>query len=91
MITFIILYITGYLISYTMLRIEHAGDKEPYTKGDRALTFILSLLSFLLVLWMLITAWVRAIGATGYWNEPVKKEIEDEEVIEEKPKRTKTK
>lgn len=60
-----------------MQRTEMASEKEDYTKGDRLLVFVLSILSFAWVVIMLITAWVKLVGLTGYWNTPVKKIAEE--------------
>lgn len=70
-ITFIIIYLAGYLLSFNMQKIEHEAEGKVYTKGDRTLNFILSLLSFVMILIILLSAWIRKIAATGYWNRPV--------------------
>lgn len=61
-----------------MLRVEHAAGQELYTKGARVLAVALSLISWGIVLFLIISAWIDKISATGYWNEPVK-------VMTEKP------
>lgn len=60
-----------------MQRTEMAAERENYTKGDRLLIFALSLLSFAWVITMLIIAWVKLVGLTGYWDTPVKKIAEE--------------
>jgi hypothetical protein len=77
MVTAIILiaaYMAGGLLCYTMLKVEHVSEGQPYTYGGRALAIVLSFLSWLWVLVMLIMAWVQRINATGYWDKPVKPE-----------------
>jgi hypothetical protein len=80
MITYIFIlaaYIFGYWLAFSMLRVEHAAEKEVYTRGTRLLAIALSLLSFLLVMWLCISAWIEKINKTGYWDEPV---VQDKEV-----------
>jgi hypothetical protein len=92
MITYLIitaLYLFGYWLAFSMLRIEHASEKETYTKGQRLMAIALSLLSLFMVLWLCVSAWIAKINVTGYWDQPV---IEDKEVeiieVKEKPKTT---
>ncbi len=82
----ITVYSLGYWISFSMLRIEHAAENNTYTKGDSVLTKVLAILSWLMVLWMLINAWVEKIKATGYWNKPAneKRKAELVEIIDDK-------
>jgi heme/copper-type cytochrome/quinol oxidase subunit 2 len=79
MITAITLYITGLLAAYWMLRVSHQAEKETYTKGAMVLTCLLSVLSWLIVLIMLVSAWVEKINATGYWSRPLKEEKQNTE------------
>jgi hypothetical protein len=72
-----LVWLAGFFISYVMQRTEMASEKEDYTKGDRLLIISLSILSFAWVLTMLIIAWVKIIGLTGYWNTPVNKVVEE--------------
>ena len=60
-----------------MQRTEMAAENESYNKGDRLLILTLSILSFIWVIVMLIRAWVKLIGLTGYWSTPVKKVAEE--------------
>lgn len=69
-----IVYAVGYALCFCMLRIEQEADRELYTKGDRVACVFVSLTSFLAVIFLLISAWIRSIRATGYWDRPVKKE-----------------
>jgi hypothetical protein len=69
-----IIYALGFCISYIMLLTELRADKEIYTKGDRILNILLSLLSFFWVLVILIITWVKRISITGYWARPVVEE-----------------
>lgn len=78
----IALYLIGYWFAFTMLRIEHAAEKQPYTKGARVLAYVIATLSWIVVFKSLIEAWWNMIAATGYWNTPV----EETEVIETKKK-----
>lgn len=73
------LYLAGIFFSFHMLRIEHEAEKKTYTIGDRIMTWTLSLLSFLMVFIMLVRSWTGKIGATGYWDQPAKKEIKPEQ------------
>lgn len=73
-ITYFLLYIIGAVLSHSMQRIEHEAESQTYTKGDRVLNFCLSLLSFLMVIIILTSAWVQKINKTGYWKRPVKPE-----------------
>lgn len=68
-----LIYLAGAVLSFLMARTEIAAEKEPYTIGNRLITLSLSLLSFVFVLIILITAWVKLIRNTGYWDELVKK------------------
>lgn len=77
----IAMYAIGYLLCFSMLRIEQEADKEQYTKGDRVACIFISLLSFLAILVLLVIAWAGKIRQTGYWDRPVKKE--DEEPLKE--------
>lgn len=71
-IIWILIWKVGIFISYSMMRVEHEAEGETYTKGDRIVCLVFSLLSFLMVLIILIKAWVNAISKTGYWKKPVK-------------------
>jgi hypothetical protein len=69
-----VIYAAGYGLAHAMLRTEHASEGQVYTRGHRLFTYLLSLLSFIMVLWLLASAWFSKIQATGYWNQPIKKE-----------------
>lgn len=71
MIILSIIWLLGFLLSYVMQRTEMAADSEAFTKGDRILIISLSLLSFIWVFVILITAWVKMVGRNGYWARPV--------------------
>lgn len=75
-IIILIVYIAGFFLSYSMLRIDHVAEKKVYTKGDKLINYCLSILSLLSVLIILIIAWGQRIKATGYWNLPVNETIE---------------
>lgn len=72
MITALIIYSIGIILAFLMQRTEFAAEKVNYTKGLRAISYLLSLLSFGIILWMLVAAWIQLIGLTGYWDQPVK-------------------
>ena len=65
------IYLLGYFLAYTMNRIEIAVGKQVYTKGDRLINIVLSLLSWLLVIVLLVQAWFKSIGPE-YFKQPVK-------------------
>lgn len=67
-----VVYLIGFFLSFSMLRIDHEAEGKEYTKLDRIIAFSLSLFSFLIVLVLLVSAWFKKIGATGYWDKPVK-------------------
>lgn len=77
-------YVLGYILSFIMQRTEIAAEKQPYTFGDRLLIASLSFLSFLWVAVILITAWVKQVKQTGYWNEEIKP-TKEEKLITKKP------
>lgn len=68
-------YFLGFFISFLMMRIEVAAEKQVYTKGDRILNMILSLLSWIWVLIILIITWVNNLKRLGYWSQPVKEPV----------------
>ena len=68
------LYLIGYMLCYAMLKVEHVSERNAYTIGDRLLACVLSLLSWLWILFMLIAAWLKKISVTGYWDKPLKSE-----------------
>ena len=65
-------YLIGFGLAFTMLRIEHEAETASFSNGDKAIGIALSLLSFAMVLYCLIASWVYKIGLTGYWKRPVK-------------------
>lgn len=67
-----LLWLAGYGLSYWMLKVEHEAQKEPWTYGDKAVQVLLSVLSFLMVLFLLAKAWVFQVD--GYWSKPVEKQ-----------------
>lgn len=71
-IIFSVVYVIGFVLSFSMLRVEHEAEKKIYTKIDRVLCITFSFLSFLLVLALLVSSWFKKIGSTGYWDKPVK-------------------
>lgn len=81
-IIFSSVYVLGYILSFVMQRTEIASEKQPYTFGDRLLIASLSLLSFIWVAVILVSAWIKQVQSTGYWQEEIKKE---EKLITKKP------
>lgn len=71
MIIIALVYLAGYLLSFAMIRTEDEAEQRPYTKGARVATYAFSMLSWLMVIVTLISAWAEKIKATGYWNRPV--------------------
>lgn len=69
-------YVIGFLLSYSMLKVEHESEKKTYTKFDRILCITFSFLSLLMVVVLLVASWFKKIAITGYWNEPVEKRSE---------------
>lgn len=69
----IITYIVGYFICFWMLRTDHESEGHVYTKGARLKNTLLSLLSWIMILIQLFSAWYFKINLTGYWDKPVKK------------------
>lgn len=67
------IWLFGFGLSYLMILVEHQSENKVYTKGDRALNFVLSLFSFLMVAILLIKSWIAMIARTGYWNKPAGK------------------
>lgn len=70
-------YLVGFLICHSMLRIEHEAEGKVYTKLDRLLSLGFSLFSFATVILILVSTWFKKIGASGYWNKPVKGEAKE--------------
>ena len=83
-IIFSAVYLLGYVLSFIMQRTEIAAEKQPYTFGDRLLIASLSLLSFVWVAVILVSAWVKQVQSTGYWQEEIKPKKE-EKLITKKP------
>lgn len=67
-----ITWLAGFLLSRWMLKAEHQAEEQPYTNGDQAMTVMLSLLSFIMVLIILVKAWAGSAGLKKYWAKPVK-------------------
>lgn len=68
-------YILGCFISYWMLKTEHEAESEVFTKGDKVISILLSVFSWVMILIMMARAWFGKIGK-GYWDKPVKKQAE---------------
>ena len=70
----LLVYLSGTNICFWMLQTEHKAEGNILTKGDVVTCFLLSLLSWLAVLWCLTSTWVEKIRVTGYWDQPVNKD-----------------
>lgn len=81
LILFIGVWLIGYLLAFVMQRTEIAAEKQTYTVGDRLFIYTLSLLSFLWIIVILVSNWIKYINSTGYWNNPVQKEVKEEKLI----------
>jgi hypothetical protein len=72
MIIWIVIYLVGCILAYTMLFVEHQAENPDITIGDRALCLLLCFLSFVMVLIQLSIGWVKHVGRTGYWQRSIK-------------------
>lgn len=63
------LYIVGYLLAHWMMMVDHKSENLPVTNGDKAVCFLFSLLSWLIVLRILVSTWIAKIQKTGYWSK----------------------
>lgn len=72
-----VIWLIGFALCYGMLRVEHEADGQKYTKGDRVLNVVFSLLSVVMIMIILIQTWIKKIGNTGYWNKPVNEQAKD--------------
>lgn len=70
-----IIWLSGFLLSHWMLKVEHESENDEYTNGDKAWAVLLSLLSLAMVLVMLAKAWAHSVS--GYWNKPADKVIKN--------------
>jgi len=50
-----------------MLFVEHKAESKPFTNGDKALLLVMSVLSYVAVMIMLISTWVKSVG--NYWKQ----------------------
>jgi len=71
-----IIWLSGFLLSHWMLKVEHESENDDYTNGDKAWAVLLSLLSLVMVLIMLAKAWVKAklneyTQSSSEINEPI--------------------
>lgn len=76
----IAVWLFGFIVCYSMQRVEHESENQEYSKGDRVLNIVFSIFSWIWVLVILVVAWVKQINKTGYWQRPVKQKI-----VEPKP------
>lgn len=67
-----VVWLAGFLLSRWMLKVEHEAEEQEYTKGDQAISVIMSLLSFAMVLFILVKGWAGNAGLKNYWAKPVK-------------------
>jgi len=68
-----IIWLSGFLLSHWMLKVEHESENDDYTNGDKAWAVLLSLLSLVMVLIMLAKAWAYSVN--GYWNKTADKKV----------------
>lgn len=73
----IAVWLIGVVICYSMQRVEHESEEQDYTKGDRVINIVFSLLSWFWILVILIIAWVNQVKKTGYWSRPVKQKVSE--------------
>jgi hypothetical protein len=67
----IALWFFGFVLAFIMQRTEIRAEKLPYTFGNRLLITTLSLLSFLWILVILVSAWIDNISKTGFFKEEI--------------------
>ena len=65
------IYIVGYSLAFTMLKIDHLSEEKPYTQLHNIVNRIFSLGSFITILIVLSSTWFFKIAKTGYWNKPI--------------------
>lgn len=63
-------WLVGFLLSFWMLKVEHEAEEEEYTNGDKVLQVILSILSIVMVLYLLVQAWSKSVKK--YWGKPIR-------------------
>lgn len=66
-----IIWLTGYFLSFWMLKVEHDASKQQWTYGDKAAQAILSVLSWVMALFLVAKAWVFQVDE--YWQKPIEK------------------
>jgi hypothetical protein len=64
-------WLAGFLLSHWMLKIEREVESTERTNGDSVMCVILSILSWVIVFFMLVNAW--QLSVKKYWGRPVKK------------------
>lgn len=64
-------YLAGFFLCRWMLITDHKSEGNLLTFGDRATTFVISLLSWLAVLWVLVATWIGVMTKREYWNKAV--------------------
>jgi len=68
----VIIYLAGYFLCRKMMVIEHEAEKGEWTKGNIIVLNVLSIFSWVMVIWMLTMAWLKQITNTGYFKKPAK-------------------
>lgn len=65
-----IIWLSGFLLSMWMLKVEHEAENQQMTNGDQVRAVLLSVLSFGMVLFILVGSWARQVKQ--YWSKPIK-------------------
>jgi hypothetical protein len=65
-----LVWFAGFALSSWMLNAEHEAEQAEYTKGDQAICILLSIMSFVMVIYILAKAWATSVKS--YWKKPVK-------------------
>jgi hypothetical protein len=60
-------WLSGFLLSWWMIQVEHEAEHDNYTNGERAMCVLLSTLSWPMVMYLLIKAW--AVSVKNYWGK----------------------
>ncbi len=66
------IWLAGFLLCWWMVKVDHEAEKKEFTNGDQVMCIIISVLSWGMIMFLLVTTWVAKVGAKGYWKRPVK-------------------
>jgi len=78
------IYFFGFFLCFKMLRVDQEASGVEYTKGDQLINYLRSCFSWGMIIVILVLAWIKYIGATGYWKKPVTPKPEEKEEAETK-------